>query len=195
MHDSDSFRVSFDGVQLGADALIGSPGDYERDPWFRAGALRFAAVHTGIAERLYDETVRFLLDHGRDGDTFQRSRVAEMRIAVATARHWIDAGERAWSSFDVAETPDAARHVLDTVDMVRTVVERACLDVIERAVRSVGARGLVEPFPFAGLVRDLEMYLRQPAPDAALMRVADGAFRTVSASRNASVAHSTRTGS
>jgi alkylation response protein AidB-like acyl-CoA dehydrogenase len=195
MHDSDSFRVAFDGVQLGADALIGSPGDYEREPWFHGGALRFAAVHVGIAERLYDETVLFLLDHGRDGDPFQRTRVAEMRIAVGTARHWIEAGERAWSSYDAAETPDAARHVLDTVDMVRTAVERACLDVIERAVRSVGARGLVEPLPFARLIRDLEMYLRQPAPDAAVMRVADGAFRTAMAARNASVAHSTGTGS
>jgi alkylation response protein AidB-like acyl-CoA dehydrogenase len=195
MHDSDSFRVGFDGVELGADALIGGPADYERDPWFRGGALRFAAVHTGIAERLYDETVGFLLDHGRDGDPFQRSRVAEMRIAVETARRWVESGERAWTSFDEVESPDAARHVVDTVDMVRTVVERSCLDVIERAVRSVGARGLVEPFPFARLVRDLEMYLRQPAPDAALMRVADGAFRTARAARNASVAHSTRTGS
>lgn len=195
MHDSDSFRVAFDGVTLGADALIGAPGDYERNPWFHAGALRFAAVHTGIAERLYDETVAFLLEHGRESDPFQRSRVAAMRIAVATARHWLDAGERAWVAFDAAETPAAAEHVIDTVDMVRTVVERVCLDVIEASIRSVGARGLVEPRPFPGLVRDLEMYLRQPAPDAAAMRVADGAFRRAAANRNPAIAHVTGTGS
>jgi alkylation response protein AidB-like acyl-CoA dehydrogenase len=66
--------------------------------------------------------------------------------------------------------------VLDVVDMARTVVERVALDVIERAVRSVGARGLVEPEPFAALVRDLQMYLRQPSPDAALQRVGRAAF-------------------
>jgi alkylation response protein AidB-like acyl-CoA dehydrogenase len=195
MLDSDSFRVAFDGVTLTPEALIGKPGDYERNPWFHGGALRFAAVHTGIAERLYDETVAFLLEHGRDGDPFQRSRVAEMRIAVETARHWIDAGERAWSAFDRSETPAAAEHVVDVVDMVRTVVERACLDVLERAIRSVGARGLVEPLPFASLVRDLQMYLRQPAPDAACMRVAERAFSCAIAARNATVAHSTGTGS
>jgi alkylation response protein AidB-like acyl-CoA dehydrogenase len=191
MEDSDSFRVSFDGVVLGPDALIGKPGDYERDPWFRGGALRFAAVHVGIVERLYDETVAYLLET----DPFQRARVAEMRIAVGTARQWIDAGERAWLDFDGAETPANAEHVADVVDMTRTVVERCALDVIERAVRSVGARGLLEPLPFARLVRDLEMYLRQPAPDAAVMRVADGAFRAATASRKAAVAHSTGTSS
>jgi alkylation response protein AidB-like acyl-CoA dehydrogenase len=195
MEDSDSFRVSFDGVVLGPDALIGKPGDYERDPWFRGGALRFAAVHVGIVERLYDETVAYLLETGRENDPFQRARVAEMRIAVGTARQWIDAGERAWLDFDGAETPANAEHVADVVDMTRTVVERCALDVIERAVRSVGARGLLEPLPFARLVRDLEMYLRQPAPDAAVMRVADGAFRAATASRKAAVAHSTGTSS
>ena len=60
---------------------------------------------------------------------------------------------------------------MDTVFMARTVVERAALDCIERAIRCVGAKGLVEPEPFAALVRDLQMYLRQPAPDAALQRV------------------------
>jgi alkylation response protein AidB-like acyl-CoA dehydrogenase len=118
-----------------------------------------------------------------------------MRIAVATARLWIEAGERAWTAFDASETPAAAEYVMDVVDMARTVVERVCLDVIERATRSVGARGLVEPLPFPGLIRDLQMYLRQPAPDAAAMRVADGAFKAAVAARNTSIARSIGTGS
>jgi len=194
MHDSDSYRVSFDGVVLGAGALIGAPGDYERQPWFHGGALRFAAVHTGVIERLYGETVRFLLDAGRDGDPLQRARVAEMRIAAATARQWIDAGAAAWIAYDAAPTAANARRVGDAVDMARTAVERAGLETIANAVRCVGARGLVEPLPFAGLVRDLEMYLRQPAPDAALLRVGAGAFEECAAARSAAVATSTATG-
>ncbi len=194
MHESDSYRVSFDGVVLTAGALIGAPGDYERQPWFHGGALRFAAVHAGILDRLYRETVGFLRDAARDGDPMQRVRVAEMRIAAAGARHWIDAGAAAWKDYDAAPSAATARRVLDSADMARTAVERACLDVIERAIRCVGARGLVEPLPFAGLVRDLEMYLRQPAPDAALMRVSAGAFEECDAARSAAIAASTGTG-
>jgi alkylation response protein AidB-like acyl-CoA dehydrogenase len=176
MHASDSFRVGLDGVTLTSFDLVGSPGDYERQPWFFAGALRFAAVHAGVTERLFRETVSYLRARGRDTDPFQSARVAEMKIAVRTALLWLDAGAAAWSAFDADPSPERSAAVLDVVDIARTVVERAALDVIERAVRSVGARGLVEPEPFPGLVRDLQMYLRQPAPDAALVRIARAAF-------------------
>jgi alkylation response protein AidB-like acyl-CoA dehydrogenase len=196
MHGSDSYRVSFDGVSLAASALIGAPGDYERQPWFHAGALRFAAVHAGIVARLLRETVAYLASLGRDEDALQRVRVAEMRIASHVAWHWIEAGAAAWEAFDASPSAGAAAHVRDVVDMARTAVERAGLDTIERAIRCVGARGLVEPLPFAGLVRDLEMYLRQPAPDAALLRVGATAFAEAArdAARSTAVATSTGTG-
>jgi hypothetical protein len=34
--------------------------------------------------------------------------------------------------------------------------------------KCVGARGLNKPFHFERIIRDLTIYLRQPAPDAAL---------------------------
>jgi alkylation response protein AidB-like acyl-CoA dehydrogenase len=176
MHASDSFRVAFDGVALEPCDLIGAPGEYERQPWFYGGALRFVAVQTGGIARLLAETVRYLRERGRDGDPFQAARVAEMRIAAHTALVWLDAGDAAWQRFDAAPSADACARVIDVVDMARSVTERAALDVIERAVRCVGARGLVAPEPIGGLVRDLHMYLRQPAPDAALLRIARTAF-------------------
>lgn len=176
MHESDSFSVDFSGLTLAPSDLIGRPGDYERQPWFFGGALRFAAVQTGIVERLFDETVAYVRERRRDEDTMQRARVAEMQIALRTAELWLDAGAVAWQRFDAEPSARCASDVLSVVDMARAVVERCALDSVERAVRSVGAHGLVEPLPFAGLVRDLQMYLRQPAPDAALARVGQGAF-------------------
>jgi hypothetical protein len=52
--------------------------------------------------------------------------------------------------------------------MARTAIERACLDIVELVERSVGVRGMLAPHPIERLVRDLTIYLRQPAPDAAL---------------------------
>jgi alkylation response protein AidB-like acyl-CoA dehydrogenase len=181
MQQSNSYRVDFTGVALEAADLIGAAGDYERQPWFHAGALRFAAVQTGIVERILAETVQYLRERGRDADPFQCTRVAEMKIAMRGAIGWLDAGAAAWRAFDADPSESQRAEVLDVVDMARTVVERAALDVIERAVRCVGARGLVEPEPFAALVRDLQMYLRQPAPDAALLRVGRAAFAAAAA--------------
>jgi alkylation response protein AidB-like acyl-CoA dehydrogenase len=185
MQASDTFSVDFEGVRLAVADLIGATGDYERQPWFLGGALRFAAVQTGAVDRLVDETIAYLQARGRAGDPFQCARVAEMRIANQTAAQWLAAGSRAWSAFDADPSASNAAAVIETVDMARTVVERAALDTIERAVRSVGARGLVEPQPFAGIVRDLQMYLRQPAPDAALLRVGRATFANAPPLRDA----------
>ncbi len=191
MDDSNSYRVSFEGVVLDACDVIGGPGDYERAPWFLGGALRFVAVHAGIAARLTDETLAFLAARGRANDPYQCARAGQMRVASRGAWHWVEAGCVAWSAYDAEPSPVAARHVMDVVDMARVAVERAALDVLELATRSVGAHGLVEPLPFARLVRDLAMYLRQPAPDAVLARVGATGLLAASEARSLAIADST----
>jgi len=186
--------VSFDGITLGASQLLGHPGDYQRDPWFSGGALRFVAVQSGALQRLVDETLRYLIDRSRDGDPMQTARVAEMQVGLQTAQLWIEHGIEAWKSFD--DTPDSenAARAVDRADGARVAVERAAFDLLERAMKAIGARGLIEPLPFAGLVRDLEMYLRQPAPDAILQRVGRTAFAAARSARIVGNAASTATG-
>ncbi len=191
MQRSDSFRIALDGVELDEDDLVGPVQAYEQQPWFWAGAWRFAAVQSGAIERLFVETAAYLRARERDADVFQRVRLAEIRIAFHGAVHWLEAAARAWSEFDAAETPTNAARVIDVVDMARTAVETAAVDTIARVLRSVGASGLVEPQPFSRLVRDLQMYLRQPAPDAALVRVGIAAVNEALALRSNSVASST----
>ncbi|GAC1415948.1 MAG: hypothetical protein NVSMB5_05740 [Candidatus Velthaea sp.] len=193
MHDSASYRVAFDGCELAADDLLGNPGDYERAPWFLGGAIRFVAVQTGGIERLTTETARYLVDHNRDADPMQTARVAHMYVATQSARNWLDVSADAWSAFDDESEPAANERAVTAADMARYAVERHALDVIENAQRCVGARGLVEPFPFAALCRDLQMYLRQPAPDAAVVRVGRVAFAEAIARRSPSSAESTGT--
>lgn len=176
MHASNSYRVNFDAVELEPSDLIGDPGDYERPPWFLAGAIRFAAVHAGIVERVVAETMSYAIARGRTEDPFVRERLAQMQIASTGCLAWLRLAEEAWNRYDREATPETEREVLCAVDMARTAIERYALDTLEHAVRTVGAHGMVEPLPLARLFRDLHMYLRQPAPDAALMRVADAAL-------------------
>jgi alkylation response protein AidB-like acyl-CoA dehydrogenase len=193
MEASESFRVDFAGTSLASKDLLGRPGDYGRQPWFFGGALRFLAVQTGVVERLTAEAAAYIVEQKRESDALQLVRAAEMRVALRTCLHWLRAGATAWTAFDAEESETNAAAVLDIVDMARVAVERAALDVIEAAVRSVGARGLLHPVPIAGLVRDLQMYLRQPAPDAVLMRVGATAFREATSAQSAAIASSTGT--
>ncbi len=153
MHDSDSFTVSFDEVRLDEEDLLGSPGDYERSPWFLGGALRFVAVHTGILERLFDETVDYLTRNGREPDALQRARISLMRIGLFSALNWLDAGVKAWETFDRDPSASQATCVDDIVDMARCAVETISLDSIALSMRCVGANGLLEPLALPGLIR------------------------------------------
>ena len=55
--------------------------------------------------------------------------------------------------------------------MTRTAIEAVCMDVVRGVERAVGARGLMRPFPFPRLIRDLSMYVRQPAADIVIDRI------------------------
>lgn len=168
MRASGSYRIAFDGVELAKDALIGAPGDYYRQPWFSGGAIRFAAVQLGGAMALLDATRAYLRDLNRTGDPYQRARVGEMAIAVESGALWLRgaatvADRSAFAGGGEADAPFVAH-----VNMARTAIERICLDVMRLAEQAVGARGLLPPYPFERIIRDLTLYLRQPAPDAAL---------------------------
>ena len=88
-------------------------------------------------------------------------------MAVETARLWI--GEAA--SLASGSSADAER-VVAYVNLARLAVERAGLEVLERAQRSVGLQGFLRGHPLERLARDLATYLRQPAPDRALTSAA-----------------------
>jgi alkylation response protein AidB-like acyl-CoA dehydrogenase len=167
---SNSYRVCFDEIELNDEDLLGAPGDYERDPWLRGGALRQAAVLTGAIERLTRETLAFLVARGRDRDPCVQVRAGELRIAARNARNWLRAGEETWQDFDAAPSERTAENVVDVAGMARVAIERAARDAIELSTRCVGAAGLVRPLPFAQLVSDLHMLLGEPGADAALAR-------------------------
>lgn len=169
MRASASFKLDFTGVQLGAADLLGQAGDYNRQPHFGGGAIRFAAVQLGGAEAIYQATRQFLTGVGRTDDVFQQSRLAEMAYLIESGNQWLRAAGDKTDQW-LAEGTDPAKFVA-YANMVRAAIEDICLRVMPLAERCVGARGLLRPQPFERIHRDLTTYLRQPAPDAALLDV------------------------
>jgi alkylation response protein AidB-like acyl-CoA dehydrogenase len=133
-------------------------------------------VQTGGVERLVADFAAFLKRRKYAEDALQLTRLGECVVDARTAVLWTSDCVDAWIAYDEHADESTEAHLHATVDAARNAVERVALAVSERIERGVGARGLLESEPFARRLRDLRMYLRQPAIDATLLRVGRGAL-------------------
>jgi alkylation response protein AidB-like acyl-CoA dehydrogenase len=162
MRASATGAVDFTGLRVTSEDLIGQPGDYAAEPDFSAGAWRFAAVHCGGIEAVLAALRDHLRRTGRGADPHQAARLGQAAMVAETARLWVEAAAAR------AEAPDAGTDAVAHVGLARLAVERAALDVLELAQRSVGLGAFMRPNPTERVMRDLATYLRQPAPDRVL---------------------------
>ena len=169
MRASATGAVDFTGIVVEADEILGSDGDYERQPFFSGGAWRFCAVHQGGMERLFDLLRQNLERAGRGADPHQSARVGRAGMAVETARLWVEAAARV--ATDETSSPSPER-IVAYVNLARLAVEQAGLDLMELVHRSIGLQSFVRPNPIERISRDLATYLRQPGPDRALTTAA-----------------------
>jgi alkylation response protein AidB-like acyl-CoA dehydrogenase len=167
MRASGSHVVNFENTVLTEHQLIGTPGDYLKEPWFSGGAIRFAAVHVGGMHAVLDVAVAHLNGTDRAKNPHQQHRLGEMGVRVAAGYAWLDHAAKAWS--EIGSVSD--KEIIAWLGAARLAIERSALDVLELAERSVGAAGMIAPHPLERLLRDLRTYLRQPNPDAALTTV------------------------
>ncbi|KQP60699.1 acyl-CoA dehydrogenase [Methylobacterium sp. Leaf111] len=168
MRASATGTLDFAGIAVAAEDILGDPDDYFRQPDFSSGAWRFAAVQLGGIESVFDAWREHLAATGRSGDPHQLARLGEGAIAVEGARLWV---ERAAETVSDGVLPP--KRVVAFVNLARLAVERAGLDVLQLAQRSVGLQGFLRPHPLERLSRDLATYLRQPGPDRALTAAAE----------------------
>lgn len=168
MRASRSFKMDFSGVEIEAENLIGAAGDYYQQPWFSGGSVRFAAVQFGAAEAIFDETRKYLQTLGRIDDPFQKMRLGQMAILIETGNLWLKNTAEKLDEFMSEPTAQKSETFLAYANMMRTEIEKICVEMMNLCQKSVGARGLNKPFHFERIIRDLTIYLRQPAPDAAL---------------------------
>ena len=167
MRASATGTVDFNGLPLGVEDILGVPDSYSRQPAFSGGAWRFAAVQLGGIEAVFDAWRAHLNRTGRGGDPHQLARLGEGALALESARNWVTRGAETMSD---AGLPPA--RIVACINLARLAVERAGLDVLQLAQRSVGLQGFLRGHPLERLSRDLATYLRQPAPDGALVGAA-----------------------
>jgi alkylation response protein AidB-like acyl-CoA dehydrogenase len=179
MRATVSYKVDFTGVELDRNALIGKPGQYLQQPWLSGGVVRFAAVQLGGAEALFNETRKYLQDLNRIGHSHQQERLGKMAIAISSGNHWLGGSARLIDRYApiFGGYPDApqeeATKLVAYANMTRSAIEQICMDAIALSERCIGTLGLLEPHPMERIIRDLTIYLRQPAFDVAITNVGE----------------------
>jgi hypothetical protein len=159
--------VDFTGCETSADAILGAPGDYLREPDFSAGAWRGSAVALGGLIALLDLGITQLCASGRLDSPHTQARLGEALIARETSRLWVESAAR------IAEDHHAdPAHRVAAVGLARIAVETACLDAMRLMQRSIGLSAFRQGTPIELVCRDLATYLRQPAPDEVLTEAA-----------------------
>jgi alkylation response protein AidB-like acyl-CoA dehydrogenase len=177
MRATASYKIDFSGVELDPIALIGQPDDYIRQPWLSAGVIRFAAVQLGAAEALFDLTCQYLRDASYTNHPSQQERIAQMAIALETGDLWLRGAADRVAAYapEFGGNPNQTHLETDRLlaycNMMRTVIEQICMDMMRWCERSIGTRGLLPPHPMERVIRDLTLYLRQPAYDAAVTSI------------------------
>ena len=171
MESSESFGVDFTGGMVTDEMLIGKPGDFYLDPMFRGGAVRFASVQAGAILRLHAMFVEWLEEMRRCDDPYQIARLGEVAIAAQEAVLWIEKAASVAERSLLPVEKEHAERMIECANMMRTAIERQATRVMQLVITGVGAHGLLQPQRFERVIRDLTMYLRQPAPDQTLAAI------------------------
>ena len=170
MRASITLPVSYHHASIADDEIIGSDNDYHREPVFTTGAWRFLAAQTGAGERLAQLMASALVIAGRAEDPHQRARMADVAMGITSSLQWVENARHA------ADGQCASGEAMHRVRMARLAVERHLLDVIEHVHRSVGLTSFRRDNMIERISRDLQTYLRQPAPDLARDKIGEQAL-------------------
>ena len=170
MEATVSGAVSLDGLLLEQQDILGAAGQYESQPFFGAGAIRFVSAHLGGALAVFDATRNHLRSAQRLQDPHQAARLGVMAADLDAAFSFVASTyQRLAPEIDwTASRCLPERAVL--ADLARVHVEEAARRTLDLAIRCVGCAGYMETHPLCRATRDLSVYLCQPAPDAARVR-------------------------
>ncbi|MCP9221390.1 acyl-CoA dehydrogenase family protein [Erythrobacter sp. LQ02-29] len=166
MRATRSGRYEFSGVRVSGSRLVGSTGDFEREPLFEGGIWRYCAAHLGGAEALYHAMCETLVARDRAVDPHQQVRVVSAATALETARLWLA------RCAEEVEASGAGADKANLSLLAREVTANVCRTVLHEVDAALGMAAHVEGTPVERIGRDLSLFLCQAAPDAKRARAA-----------------------
>jgi alkylation response protein AidB-like acyl-CoA dehydrogenase len=170
MEGTESYQIDVTGTQVDEAALIGNPNEYYAAPLFLGGSIRMSAVLLGGAEALFYYLRSYLHFVGQTNRPLQQMRMARVYAAIESGRGWLQfAAKEADAGLYRQVDSSVAQRMNFAANATRVAIEDICPQVIRLISESVGARGLMQPFRFSKVIRDLAMLLRQPDPDNNLL--------------------------
>ncbi len=159
--------VDLSGMWVSETRLLGRTGDYLKEPVFSAGAWRGSAGALGALVALVKIHRDELRKRRRDQDPHQQARFGQLVMAYETARLWMT-----HAALHGCLEDDTDEAVVAYINLARLAVEAACLDAMRLTQRGLGLGAFIAGHPAERICRDLATYLRQPAPDETLVKVA-----------------------
>jgi alkylation response protein AidB-like acyl-CoA dehydrogenase len=155
MRSSVTAQVRFEAARVGADQLIGEPGQGFRIALgaLDSGRLGIAACATGVAQAALDCAVSYASQRrqfGRPIGEFQglQFMLADMATGVAAARALY---------LSAARRKDAGRPFGQQAAMAKLLATDTAMKVTTDAVQVLGGYGYVEDFPAERLMREAKV--------------------------------------
>jgi alkylation response protein AidB-like acyl-CoA dehydrogenase len=164
MRATVSYMVRFDNVFIGAEDVIGRPGQYLNEGWQTRFSPHYATTFLGGAEAAYEYAVESIKRQQRDDDPYVIHRIAQMSLNIETAHLWLRQVAELW---DTSRTDEAKVAGI----RARYLVERLAMETLDHCIRACGARSLVKPSPVERIYRDLSIYVRHDNSDQILATI------------------------
>jgi alkylation response protein AidB-like acyl-CoA dehydrogenase len=162
MRGTYSPSVTFTGVRVASDALLGRPGAALQAGIVESFGLGYAAVFTGIAEA----ALAFALDYARkrivrpenvavaQDPTVQR-HIGGLVVHLDAARLVLADSAAAWESADVAERVNLANRA-------KYLATEVSLEVTSKVIQVTGGRGAYRDYPAERAFRDVRTSTLMP---------------------------------
>ncbi len=159
MRATASGRCDLDGVDVPRDAILGRPGDYLREPHFRGGVWRYAAVQLGAMRAMTAAAAAQIEARGQVSAPLQAQRLRRMATACETARLWLA------SAAAEVEAPGAGEAAVARAILARLKTAEEAVALMAAMDDALGAASFATAHPVERRRRDLQFYLRQADPD------------------------------
>ena len=149
---SDTAEISFDGVAVGADAVVGAVGQgfAIAQNSLESGRLSTAAAGVGISQACLDISIAYAKSREQwgkpiGGHQIVQEMVTDMAIATMASRLLVH---------DAAKAIEAGRSARSEVAMAKRFATESAVQVARNAISLHGGVGYVDETGVSGLLRD-----------------------------------------